>query len=290
MKLLRKMIQIRCFENKVSELRKEIKGPIHSCVGQEAVSVGVCSALGEKDYIIGNHRSHGHQIAKGANMNKLMAKIFKGNGGSMHVADKSVGGILTTAIVGSGLPVACGVAFASKYLKTDRIVCVFFGDGAVSEGSFHESLNLASQWRLPVLFVLENNGVAVTTMTKQYNYYRFAESYGISSAEVGGQKVKSVYEATKTAINMIHNTGMPYLLEAVTCRFHEHQEGAYYEKMKDTGYRDVIELEHCEELYDPIKLHTRNLVDKNILSYKEVNNIFDEEIINVENAVKFASQ
>jgi len=280
MKLLRQMIRIRCFENKVSELKG--KGPIHTCIGQEGVSAGVCSALGSEDYIIGNHRSHGHQIAKGADINKLMSEIFKGN--SMHVADKSVGGILTTAIVGSGLPVACGVAFSCKYLKNDKIVCVFFGDGAFSEGSFHESLNLASQWRLPVLFVLENNQVAVTTVPKQANYHRFAEAYGISNTQVNGQTVKEVYGTAKDAVNMIHKTGLPFFLEVVTCRFKEHQEGLYYQKMRETGYRNINDLRYQEVFLDPIELYVR----ESKIPYKEWGAIFDEEIINVENAVKFA--
>ena len=153
---------IRVFEEKVASLK--IKGPLHSCIGQEAVSAGVCLALDKKDYIIGNHRSHGHLIAKGSDVKHLMSQVIKGNGNSMHVNDPSVGAILTTAIVGSGPPLACGVAFASKFKKEDRVTCVFLGDGAVSEGTFHESLNIASQLRLPVLFVIENNKVAVTTV------------------------------------------------------------------------------------------------------------------------------
>ncbi len=292
MNLLRKMIQIRCFENKVSELRTQIKGPVHSCVGQEAVSVGVCSALRKEDFIIGNHRSHGHQLAKGADINKLMAEIFwkesgtnKGLGGSMHVSDKSVGGILTTAIVGSGLPVACGVAFASKYLKDDRITCVFFGDGAFSEGSFHESLLLASQWKLPVLFVLENNQVAVTTVSNQSNYYKFAASYGISHGKANGQRVDEVRSLSMDAVNLIKITGMPYLMEVFTYRFKEHQEGKYYDRLKDSGYRDTEELNRYMTHHDPIRLYADQLIKNNELTEQDLDDIYKEEMLIIENAV-----
>lgn len=280
MNKLRTMIRIRLFEERVARLK--IKGPLHSCIGQEAVSAGVCLALSKDDYIIGNHRSHGHLIAKGTNVKHLMSQIIKGNGSSMHVNDPSVGAICSTAIVGSGLSLACGVAFASKHLNNHRITCVFFGDGAFSEGAFHESLNLASLWRLPVLFVLENNQVAVTTVPKQSNYYKFASSYGISNCQVDGQGVDKVYNATEDAINLINKTGMPYFIEAVTCRFHEHQEGAYYEKMKETKYRDNEEVERFIKNHDPIKIYSKQF------KQSIIDNIYQEETERINEAVKLA--
>ena len=174
--LLETMIRVRCFEEAVIEKKEAglILGPIHTTIGQEAVDVGVCSALLSDDYILGTHRSHGYMIGKGANINTMMAEIYGkktgtngGKGGSMHVSDKSIGSLGASSIVGSGIPVACGAGFASKYKKDKKVTCVFFGDGAAHEGTFHESLNLASVWKLPIIFLLKNNGLAVTTTLKK---------------------------------------------------------------------------------------------------------------------------
>lgn len=291
---LRIMIRIRLFEEKVSSLRKDISGPLHTCIGQEAVSTGVCLALSEMDYIIGNHRSHGHLIAKGADVNNLMAEIFwkttgtnGGIGGSMHVSDNSIGAICSTAIVGSGLPLACGMAFANKYKNENKITCVFFGDGAFSEGTFHESMNLASLWRLPVLFVMENNHVAVTTVNRQANYHLWANSYGISNIMVDGQDVDDVNNATMDAIRLIENTGMPYFIEAVTCRFHEHQEGLTYEKVKKSGYRDNEEINYWIEHRDPIELYLEKIRSKGV-KQSVIDDVYEEEINRIEEAVVFA--
>ncbi|MGC9494624.1 thiamine pyrophosphate-dependent enzyme, partial [Vibrio genomosp. F10] len=151
--LLTKMIRVRCFEEVVTEKKEEnvILGPVHTTIGQEATDVGVCSALSQSDYIIGTHRSHGYMVAKGTDLNAMMAEIYGkstgtngGKGGSMHVSDISNGSLGASGIVGSGMPLACGSGFASKYKKDGKITCVFFGDGAAHEGTFHESLNLAA--------------------------------------------------------------------------------------------------------------------------------------------------
>jgi len=255
--LLQTMIRIRLFEEKISEykLKGIIKGPVHSCIGQEAVSAGVCSALDKNDYVIGNHRSHGHIIAKGTDLKKLVHQIFH-DAGSMHVYDPSVSFILSTAIVGSGLSLACGVAFASKFKKEKRIVCVFFGDGAVSEGTFHECMNIASMWKLPVLFVLENNHVAVTTVNKsRINMEKFTSAYGVGYRKVDGQDVVKVNTAASDAIESVVRNNNPFLLEATTRRFHEHQEGPAYERMKWTGYRNEIGEIYYRQNFDPINLY-----------------------------------
>jgi pyruvate dehydrogenase E1 component alpha subunit len=252
--LLRTMIRIRLFEEKISEYKSRgiIKGPVHSCIGQEAVSAGVCSALDKNDYVIGNHRSHGHIIAKGTDLKKLVHQIFH-DAGSMHVYDPSVGFILSTAIVGSGLSLACGMAFASKFKKEKRIVCVFFGDGAVSEGTFHECMNIASMWKLPVLFVLENNHVAVTTVNKSHiNMGKLTSAYGVGYCPVDGQDVVEVNTIASDAIEYVVRDNNPFLLEATTHRFHEHQEGAAYERMKGTGYRNEIVEQYYRNNVDPI--------------------------------------
>jgi TPP-dependent pyruvate/acetoin dehydrogenase alpha subunit len=251
--LLRTMIRIRLFEEKISEykLKGILKGPVHSCVGQEAVPAGVCSALGKDDYVIGNHRSHGHIIAKGTDLKRLVHQIFHDTG-SMHVNDPSIGFIISTAIVGSGLSLACGMALASKFKKEKRIVCVFFGDGAVSEGTFHECMNIASMWKLPVLFVLENNHIAVTTVNvSRINMDKLTSAYGVGYSMIDGQDVVKVSTATSEAIKQVRENN-PFLLEVMTHRFHEHQEGEAYERMRGTGYRNEIEEQYYRENFDPI--------------------------------------
>jgi acetoin:2,6-dichlorophenolindophenol oxidoreductase subunit alpha len=299
--LLKKMIEIRCFEEKVAEqkLNGKILGPVHCCTGQEAVDVGVCSALSVHDYIMGNHRSHGYMIAKGADINLLMAEIFGkstgtngGKGGSMHVSDASIGGLGATGIVGSGLPVACGAAFASQYKNEGKVVCVFFGDGASNEGTFHECLNLASIWKLPIIFLLENNGVAVTTLLKNVSasldLYNRAQSYGISSTQVDGQNVEEVYHAVKSAIATIKEGNGAVLIEAKTYRFGEHAEGYAYARMSDAGYRDKRETDYWKANKDPIKLYSNKLVEENILIDSEIEDIYAEENHIMEIAIAYA--
>jgi pyruvate dehydrogenase E1 component alpha subunit len=295
------MIKIRCFEEKVTDykLKGEILGQIHCCTGQEAIVVGVCSALAANDYIVSNHRSHGHVIAKGVDINLIMAEIFGkstgtngGKGGSMHIFDKNLGSICTTAIVGSGLPIACGAAFASKYKDDGKITCVFMGDGAANEGTFGECMNLSSIWKLPIIFLIENNGVAITTLLKNISVnndlYLRAQSYGISSKQVDGQNIEEVYLAMKSAIRSINEGNGPVLIEAKTCRFHEHAEGEAYARLTKTGYRDNNEVEYWKTNKDPIKLFSSKLVSENIIESSEIERIYTEENLLIENAIKFA--
>lgn len=275
--LLQTMIRIRLFEEKVTKLKLdlEIPGPVHTCIGQEAVPVGVCSALDKDDYVIGNHRSHGHIIARGIDLKKLVHQIFH-DAGSMHVYDPSIGFIISTAIVGSGLSLACGMAFASKFKKENRIACVFFGDGAISEGTFHECMNIASMWKLPVLFVLENNHVAVTTVNKPHiNLEKLTSAYGVGYCMVDGQDVVKVNAVTRDAVKQVREN-KPFLLESMTHRFHEHQEGVTYERMKATGYRNEIEEQYCRENLDPI----------NTYGYHDCSDIIRQEREIVEDAFK----
>jgi len=175
LEMLRRMLRSRFFEEKVIELFEAgmFPGAAHLSVGQEAGAVGACFALEPGDYMAGTHRSHGHPIANNADIKYLMAEILgkatgvnRGKGGSMHLADKSVGSLGESSILGSGLPIACGAALASKIRKDGRVALVFYGDGSANEGAVHESMNIASAWKLPVIFALENNGVAVTTLAK----------------------------------------------------------------------------------------------------------------------------
>ncbi len=300
---LRKMIRIRCFEEKVTDykLRGRIAGQVHCCTGEEATVVGACAALTTNDYIVSNHRSHGHVIAKGVDINLIMAEIFGkstgtngGKGGSMHIFDKNLGSICTTAIVGSGLPIGCGAAFASKHKDDGKITCVFFGDGATNEGTFSESMNLASIWKLPMIFLLENNGVAITTLLEKVSVnndlYLRAQSYGINSKQVDGQNIEEVYFAMKSAIESINSGNGPVLIEAKTFRFNEHAEGAAYALMTEAGYRDNNEVENWKKNKDPIKLFSEKLFSENIIEPAEIERIFAEENLIIENAIAFAEE
>jgi pyruvate dehydrogenase E1 component alpha subunit len=301
--LLRKMISIRRFDEvlTVHKGQGKILGPFHCSVGQEAVSAGVCSALSKDDYIAGSHRSHGYMVGKGANIKALVAEIFGketgtngGKGGSMHINDISVGGLGASAIVGSSIPVACGAAFASKFKKDGKIACVFFGDGAVNEGVFYESLNLASVWKLPVIFVLENNGYAISTALHQvsisHDLYLRAIPFGITARQIDGQNVEEVYAVTKEAIDSINDGNGPFLIEAKTYRFNPHQEGAVYTRLEETGYRDKKEVEHWKGNKDPIKLWVDKLVEEKIITREDVETMFLEQDAIMEEAIAFANE
>ena len=207
-----------------------IPGAYHASIGQEAAIVGACLALRDEDAMTGTHRSHGHPIGKGAELNPLMAELMgketgvcKGRGGSMHLADKKVGIISESAIVGGGIPLATGCALAAKVRKIDQVTLCFFGDGAVNQGTFHESLNMGGLWKLPVVYFCENNGYAIVTSLKlthgQHDISRRADSYGIPGVSVDGQDVEAVYEATQTAVARARRGDGPTLIEAKTYRF-----------------------------------------------------------------------
>ena len=301
MLLLRKMVRIRCFEEKCTEykLNGKINGMVHCTTGQEAVDVGVCASLDKNDYILSNHRPHGHMIAKGGDVDLLMAEMFGkqtgtngGKGGSMHMSDKSIGSLGATGIVGSGLPIACGSAFASKYKDDGKITCVFFGDGATNEGTFHECLNLASIWKLPIIFLLINNDVAVTTLLSKTSVccdlYHRAKPYGINSIQVDGQNVEEVYNAVKSSIKEIKEGNGAVLIEAKTFRFHEHAEGAGYARMTATGYRNDEEINEFMTSKDPIKLYINKLINENIALDSEIGCIFEEEKNRIDKAIEYA--
>lgn len=299
--LLRTMIRVRTFEEAVIEKKEKnlIMGPVHTTVGQEATDVGVCSALSLSDYIIGTHRSHGYMIAKGANLNAMMAEIYGkstgtngGKGGSMHVSDKEIGSLGASGIVGSGMPLACGSGFASKYKKDGKVTCVFFGDGAAHEGTFHESLNLASVWKLPIIFLLKNNGLAITTPLKQTtlteDFYTRASIYGMPGYKVNGQNVEEVYECVSSAVEYIKQGNGPVLIEAKTIRFREHQEGLGYKNIANANYRNNEQVKLDILNKDPIKCFIEKLVSENIITEKEIHTIMEKEKVDILNAIKFA--
>ena len=298
--MLDKMIEIRLFEEKLSELRYkgDVMGAVHCCIGQEAVSVGTCYALNKRDYIMGTHRSHGYMLAKGAGMNGLMAEIMGkatgtngGRGGSLHVCDTSVGAIGATGIVGSGLPVACGTAFASKYNKDNKVTLVFFGDGASNEGTFHECMNLAAIWKLPIIFMLENNGVAVTTLNKNTTnvteLYKRAMAYGVPGYRVDGQDPEKVYSEVRKAVEHARNGKGPTLIEAVTYRFQEHAEGKGYLRMQGTGYRSEEDVAMWKREKDPVVLYSKRLISDKIITVDDIDGIYKDVKKRVSQAVEY---
>lgn len=299
--LLYKMMLIRKFETIVGEykLKQQIYGMAHAYNGQEAVATGVCAALKKDDYVISNHRPHGHAIAKGVDVSRIMAEIFGrasgtngGKGGSMHISDRNVGFLPATGIVGSGIPIACGTAFASKYKGEKNVSCLFFGDGAANEGVLHECLNFASIWNLPVFFVLEDNGLAVTTCTRDTSacedYTKLATAYGIEAFHVDGQDVEQVYETAVKAVEYIRNNSRPMLIQAKTVRFNEHAEGEYYLKLRETGYRDTNRLSEQIEQDCPVKRYIKILQERNAITSEEVVELEQKVCLEISNSLDFA--
>ena len=292
--MYRKMLQIRLFEEKVFELygQNMVPGTIHLYAGQEAVAVGVCSTLRKDDYITSTHRGHGHCIAKGADLKRVMAEILgkrtgycKGKGGSMHIADFSVGVLGATAVVGAGLPIATGAALSIKLRKTDQVSVCFFGDGASNQGTFHESLNIAAIWQLPVVFVCENNlyamGTRQTRVMRIENIADRAAAYGMPGVTVDGNDVLAVYKAAETAVERARKGGGPTLLECKTYRHKGHS------RMDPAKYRPKEEVEEWLAK-DPIKRLRSKLLEANIMSEAEMEEVEREVTAEIEEAVKFA--
>jgi TPP-dependent pyruvate/acetoin dehydrogenase alpha subunit len=231
----RRMSRIREFEAVAQAIHAagEIPGSLHTYTGQEATGVGACIALRKEDYMVGNHRSHGHPIAKGAALRPLMAELLgkvtgvcKGKGGSMHLSDFSVGSLGETSIVGSGIPVAAGAALGAKLQGNGRVALCFFGDGATNEGAFHEGLNLAAIWQLPAIFVCENNGYAVSTPVRSAvplkDIAERAKAYGMPASIVDGQDVDAVEDVVAAAVERARSGGGPTFVEAKTYRYADH--------------------------------------------------------------------
>jgi pyruvate dehydrogenase E1 component alpha subunit len=290
--LLRKMWLIRAFEEKVSELyaAHEILGLIHLGVGQEAVAVGVCSLLRKDDYVFGGHRSHGHAIAKGADINRLMAEIAGratgycgGKGGSMHIVALDAGFVTATGVVGGTIPLALGAAFAAKERKKEQTAVVFFGDGAGQAGAFHESLNIASLWQLPVIFVCENNGYAEFTPLSAHTLVerlaQHARTYGIPSSTVDGNDLTAVRKVMIKALERTRRGKGPVFIECLTHRMRGHYEG------DPAKYRELSQLAEWKKK-DPIGRFAR--VIKKKLGDKEIEAVEREARSLVEKAAEFA--
>jgi TPP-dependent pyruvate/acetoin dehydrogenase alpha subunit len=257
--LYERMVTIREFEEGVKFLFLEgiMPGTIHQCQGQEATAVGVCAALRPDDFITSTFRGHGHALAKGLTVQELLDELFgastgccKGKGGSMHVGNMAKGMIPGIAIVGGGIPVAAGIALAFKMQKTDRVAACFFGDGAVAEGAFHEGVNMAAIWNLPVVFVCENNlygaSTHVSKVMRNTNIAQRVESYGIRGQQVDGNDVLAVHEAARTAVDECRTGKGPVLLELRTYRRtgHSRRDPCHYQPKEEReawAARDPIE-------------------------------------------------
>ena len=294
LELFRRMWLIRAFEEKASLLyaARHIAGLLHLSIGQEAVAVGVCSSLRKNDYVFGGHRSHGHAIATGADINKLMAELAGrasgycgGNGGSMHIVAKETGFITASGIVGGTIPLALGAAFAAKERKKAQLAVVFFGDGAGQAGAFHEALNIASLWQLPVIFVCENNGYAeftpLSAHTKIERLARHAETYAIAASTVDGNDLFAVREAMARAIKNCRNNKGPVFVECLTHRMRGHYEG------DPAKYRELSELAVWKK-HDPIARVGRRLRKKKMVTSEKLDVIEAEARALVEKAADFA--
>jgi len=292
--LLRRMWLIRAFEEKASALyaERQIVGLLHLGIGQEAVAVGACSLLQTDDLVYGGHRSHGHAIAKGADINRLMAEIAGratgycgGKGGSMHIVAKETGFITATGVVGGTIPLALGAAFAAKEKKRGQVATVFFGDGAGQAGPFHESLNIASLWQLPVIFLCENNGYAeftpLSAHTKVERLAQHAKIYGIPASTVDGNDLFAVRDAMQKALEKCRAGKGPVFVECLTHRMRGHYEG-------DPGkYRELSQLAEWKKK-DPIGRAARALKSEKAVTDKELEAIEREARRLVEKAAEFA--
>jgi pyruvate dehydrogenase E1 component alpha subunit len=294
--LLHQMVLIRRFEEKSAESYSlgKIGGFCHLYIGQEAVGVGAISAVRRDDYVITSYREHGQAIAKGIPADAVMAELFGksggcsgGKGGSMHLFDKSVNFLGGHAIVGAQIPLATGVAFASKYKETDQVTLCFFGEAAVNQGAFHESLNLAQLWKLPCIYICENNkygmGTSLERAMSSHNVAQKATAYELASEFVDGMDVMAMRRATQRAVERARKESLPTLLEARTYRYMGHS-------MSDPGnYRTRAEIEKYQER-DPIKLFTAALKENKVISDRDLSVLESEIKEQIEQALRFAEE
>lgn len=292
--IYRKMLEIRLFEEKVFELYGQnlVPGTIHLYTGEEAVAAGVCMNLRKDDYVVSTHRGHGHCIAKGARLDRTMAEIMgkeagycQGKGGSMHIADFSVGMLGATAVVGAGIPIATGAGLSIKLRGTDQVAACFFGDGASNQGTFHEGINMAAIWKLPVLYVCENNLYAMGTRQTQVmvikDVAKRAEAYGITGVTVDGNDAVAVYQATAEAVERARSRMGPTLIECKTYRHKGHS------RWDPATYRSKTEVDEWLNR-DPIRRLKKSLLNNASLSEAEAAEVEKSVTDAVENAVKYA--
>jgi len=295
--ILRRMQTIRRFEERASDdfQAGKIYGVVHCYIGQEAVAVGVCAALNRDDQIISTHRGHGHCIAKGADLNRMMAELYgkrtgycKGKGGSMHIADFGIGMLGANGIVAGGIPIVTGAGLAAQLEGKGRVAVSFFGDGAASAGPFHESINIAALWKLPMLYVCENNSYGVNTSVAEAVSVKDvadrAAAYGIPGVVVDGNDVLAVYEVAEAAVNRARAGHGPTLIECKTYRWRAHTE------IKGTPDRRPPEEVEEWKQKDPIARLVRRLQEQKLLTEDGWKRIDEEVLQAIDAAVAFATE
>ena len=293
-----RMVRIRVFETEAGRMAEagKIPGALHLYVGEEAVAAGVMAHLSDDDWITSTHRGHGHLIAKGGEFDRMFAELFgratgycRGKGGSMHISNMDLGMLGANGIVGAGPPIAVGAAFSTKYRGTDRVAVSFFGDGASNEGSFHEAANMAALYKLPAIFVCENNGYG--EYTPQANHQAIvdvadrAAGYGMPGVIVDGMDAVAVYEAAAAALERARAGDGPTLLECKTYRFFDHV-GV---RGMGLSYRTDAELEEWQKR-DPIHMFEARLAELGVLSQEQAAEIHDGIMAEVKAGIEFAEQ
>ena len=293
--IYKKMLMIREFETNITKNAGKIRSPlVHAYTGEEAIAVGACAAINEDDYITSTHRGHGHFIAKDGDVNSLMAEIYGkeggicgGRGGSMHVADFSKNMLGANGIVGAGPPLALGVGLASKMRNEGKVVLTFFGDGAANQGMLHESMNLATAWKLPVIFILENNMYGWSTHTQKVTAVKDlslrAQGYGMKGVIIDGNDVIQVYNATKEAVELARKGGGPTLIECKTYRW----QG---QTITDADkYRSDEEKEEWKTKC-PIEAYKTRLIQGEIIDQNMIKEIEEQTLAEIELSFKFAKK
>lgn len=291
--LYRTLYTIRVFETECIKLYRQglIVGYFHPYLGEEAIATGACAALREDDYIVSTHRGHGHCIARGGQLNKMVAEVLgreagycRGRGGSMHIADITKGNIGANGIVGGGLPIGTGIAMGVRVRGGDQVTVIFFSDGACNNGVFAESLNLAAIYNLPVVFMLENNQYAVSSpveeMSREPDLYKRGKGYGVESYQIDGNDVLAVYEKTCEAVDTCRLGKGPVLLEAKTYRHsghHVNDPGTYMPKERLEYYR----------ARDPVKIARTNLIEHARCTDEEIAAIEEDINRKMEEAIEF---
>jgi TPP-dependent pyruvate/acetoin dehydrogenase alpha subunit len=294
--MYRRMVTIRKFEERVKKEFADgnIPGFVHLYAGEEAIAVGACANLRPDDYITSTHRGHGHLIAKGGKIKLMMAELYgrktgynKGKGGSMHIADMDIGILGANGIVAAGIPIAAGAGLSAKMRGTDQVTICFFSDGATNTTRFHEGINLAAIWDLPVVFIIENNSYAESTsisdVCKLENLSDRAISYGIPGETIDGNDVLVVYETVGRAIERARKGEGPTLIECKTYRIYGHEEG------DEETYKSKSEIEEWSKK-DAIERFRRKLIEDGVFTEQDADKIVQEVITEVEEAVKFAEE
>ncbi len=295
--MLKKLVEIRKFEEKSIEFYKtgKIRGYLHPCIGQEAIPVGACRAIGRKDYIISNHRGHGHCIARGADMKKMMAELFGksdgycgGRGGSMHIADLDLGILGENGIVGGGIPISVGAGLSCKMDDKGNVVLCFFGDGAANNGVFHESLNMSAILKLPVVYICENNMYAISMCSVDSvaceDIGKRSCAYDIPGHIIDGSDPVEVYKSVGRAVKHAREGKGPSLIEVKTYRFYGHHPNDPAE------YRGKKEVEYYISQKDPVVNFKKRLLKEKIIAGEEIDKIEKRADEKIKDAVIFASK